>query len=128
MEQILGWIISGGVAAAFIKILDNIIVWKLNRKAAQADKAAQDEDKKAQEKEEEFEAMKSSVRDLAVGQKVILHDRIKYLGRGYLRSGEVDLDDRHDLIEMHEAYHSLGGNGNLDALMEEILELPLKRG
>ena len=127
MEQILGWLISGGVAAALVKILDNIVMWRLNRKAAQADKAAQDEDKKAQDKEQEFEDMKGSVRDLAMGQKVILHDRIKYLGRGYLRNGEIDLDDRQDLIEMHSAYHSLGGNGNLNALMEEILDLPLKR-
>lgn len=127
MEQILGWIISGGVAAAIIKILDNVILWKLNRKAAKADKAAQDEDKKALEKEQEFEDMKSSVRFLATGQKVILCDRIKHLGRSYLKAGEVDLSDRQDLIEMHEAYHGLGGNGNLNALMEEILDLPLKR-
>lgn len=127
MEQIWGWLISGGVAAAMVKILDNIVMWKLKRKAVKEDKASEEEEKQAQEKEQEFEDMKGSVRDLAMGQKVILHDRIKYLGRGYLRNGEIDLDDRQDLIEMHGAYHSLGGNGNLNALMEEVLELPLKR-
>ena len=54
-------------------------------------------------------------------------DRIKYLGRRFIRDGKIDFDDRQDLIDMHGVYHNaLGGNGNLDKLMEEVMELPVK--
>ena len=45
----------------------------------------------------------------------------------YIRAGDIDIDDREDLIKMHEVYHNLGGNGNLNALMETILDLPLRK-
>jgi hypothetical protein len=56
--------------------------------------------------------------------RAILHDRIKYLSRAYMASGSVTYDDRRDLIEMHKIYHdALGGNGNLDALMNEVIKI-----
>lgn len=59
--------------------------------------------------------------------RTILQDRIKYLSRAYIRNGQVDYDDRRDLIKMHEVYHNvLGGNGDLDSLMEDVKELPIK--
>lgn len=64
---------------------------------------------------------------LAEGQRASLRDRIRYLGKCYLRDGCIDLEDRGDLIEMHRVYHdALGGNGNLDRLMADVLKLPLK--
>lgn len=60
------------------------------------------------------------------GQKVSLLDRIQHLGRSYLKVGEIDFDDRRRLHQMHTAYHNLGGNGDLDTLMEDVDELPLK--
>ena len=127
MENIIGYILTGGVAAACIKLLDNLVQWVLNRRAAKKDKAANEERKTEAEKEKELDDVKTSVQYLATGQMVILHDRIKYLGRGYIKAEEIDIDDREDLIKMHEVYHQLGGNGNLNALMEEILDLPLRK-
>lgn len=126
MDNIIGYILTGGVAAASVKLLDNIIQWLLNRKAARRDSAAKEMRKTEEEKEKELDDVKDTVRDLAQGQVAILHDRLKYLGRSYIRARQLDLNDREDLIKMHEAYHKLGGNGNLNALMAEILELPLR--
>lgn len=41
----------------------------------------------------------------------------------------IDFDDRRRLNDMHSCYHNgLGGNGDLDTLMEEVNSLPLKVG
>ena len=61
---------------------------------------------------------------LETGQRAILYDRVKYLCKCYLKDKHIDLDDRAALIEMHETYQKLGGNGNLDRLMDEIMRLP----
>lgn len=127
MNEIVLCLLSGGVAAAAMKTLDGVIMWHLNRKAAKEDR---DADKQAADEQQEKDTTKRLQDDLAslrVGERVILHDRIKYLGRRFIRDGELDFDDRQDLIDMHGVYHNaLGGNGNLDKLMEEVMELPVK--
>ena len=64
---------------------------------------------------------------LKVGLKWVLYDRIRFLGQKYISDESVDFDDRRILNEMHKSYHDgLGGNGDLDVLMREVNELPLK--
>lgn len=63
---------------------------------------------------------------LKEAMKFILLDRIKYLGQAYIKTREIDFDDRRILHSMHNIYKMLGGNGDLDALMDEINHLPLK--
>ncbi len=71
-------------------------------------------------KDKDFEALKA-------GLKWVLYDRIRFLGQKYINDGSVDFDDRRILNEMHKSYHDgLGGNGDLDVLMREVNELPLK--
>lgn len=61
------------------------------------------------------------------GLKWVMYDRIRDLGQKYIQGGTVDFDDRRILKEMHKSYHDgLGGNGDLDALMDAVYELPLK--
>lgn len=126
MEDIIGYVLTGGAAAAGVKLLDNLIQWLLTRRAATRDKAVETSRKTDAEKEQEMDEVKRTVCDLAGGQMIILHDRIKYLGRCYIQDGEIRLDDREDLLKMHEAYHKLGGNGNLNVLMDDVLELSLR--
>lgn len=126
MEDILGYVLTGGAAAAGVKLLDNLIQWGLARRAAVKDKAAEIHKKTEAEKEQELTDVKKTVQHLASGQMIILHDRIKYLGRCYIKDCEIRLDDREDLLKMHDAYHLLGGNGNLDALIDDVLDLPLR--
>lgn len=68
-----------------------------------------------------------NIEALKTGLKWVIYDRIRYLGLKYISEGAVDFDDRRILKEMHNTYHEgLGGNGDLDNLMNEVNRLPLK--
>lgn len=109
----MDWLVvvfASASGAAIIKLLESVIMWKLNRGALKEDKC-----------DINHKVLKDAIR-------VILHDRIKYLGRSYLVAGSVSFDDRKDLVEMHGIYHNdLDGNGNLDYVMSEVMKLPLKQ-
>ena len=117
--QVWELIIASGIIGLVFTFGQQLIMWKLNRKAAKEDRAQT-------HIEERINALEEKVDSLSIGQKSILHDRIKWLGMGYIAARAIDIDDRRDLIEMHRAYHANGGNGNLDMLMEEVEKLPLK--
>lgn len=130
--ELLGYLLTGASAAAVIKLLDNLIIWHLNRKAKKDDEAEAEEKAEEQQSEQDEKEWKKHTDDtieaLAIGVRVILMDRIRYLGQEYIKDGEVDFDDRRLLNQMHSVYHNtLGGNGDLDILMKEVDELPLKR-
>ena len=117
--QVWELIIASGIIGLVFTFGQQLIMWKLNRKAAKEDRAQT-------HIEERINALEEKVDSLSIGQKSILHDRIKWLGMGYIAARAIDIDDRRDLIEMHRAYHANGGNGNLDRLLEEVEKLPLK--
>lgn len=115
MNEILPLLLTGAAGAAVIKLADNVIMWALNRKA-----------KREESEDEEADAVHQQLKALRTGQKVILLDRIQYLGQCYIFEGEIDFDARRRLHQMHDAYHTLGGNGDLKTLMETVDHLPLK--
>ena len=117
--QVWELIIASGIIGLVFSFAQQLTMWKLNRKADKEDKAELNI-------EERIKALEAKVDGLSIGQKSILHDRIKWLGMGYIAARAIDIDDRRDLLEMHRAYHANGGNGNLDMLMEEVEKLPLK--
>lgn len=128
MDNVLAYILTGGCAAAGIKLIETLIVWFLNRKAKKSDDEVEKEKQRAKEKEAEYELMVKTVESLKTADRLLMYDRIKHLCRAYLSKGEVDFNDLEDLIEMHGCYHNgLGGNGKLDTLMELVKELPVKR-
>ena len=43
--------------------------------------------------------------------KVLLIDRVRYLGQKYISDGSVSLSDRETLDEMHQAYKPLAATG-----------------
>ena len=45
----------------------------------------------------------------------------KWIERGYITKNGLE-----NFIEMYNAYHSLGGNGMVTHLLEEVQELPIK--
>lgn len=127
MENVLAYLLTGGVAAAGVKLIETLIVWFLNRKAKKNDEEAESEKTRQQKKEAEYEDMVATVKNLKTADRLIMSDRIKYLCRSYLAKGEIEFSDLDDLIEMHSCYHNLlGGNGNLNTLMELVKELPIK--
>ena len=64
---------------------------------------------------------------LVDGMKFILLDVIAQRAMGYIQTGEVELRDKQLLRRMHQVNHTgLGGNGDLDALMEQVDKLPVR--
>jgi hypothetical protein len=103
--DVMELLVAGGVAAALFKIIDSLIQYSLGRWG---------------KKKDNKDVLKDAL-------KVILLDRILYLGRAYIQDGEVDADDRRRLIAMHDVYHSLGGNGDADLIMNCVKCLPFKK-
>lgn len=62
------------------------------------------------------------------GLKVLTVDRVRYLGKCYIAEGEITLEDKENLEEMHRAYKALGGNGHLDTVMRGVEKLPIRDG
>lgn len=118
---------TGAAAAAVIKLIDNVIQWHLNRKAKKEDRAEEKQENVCQANQLRIDTLDKSVQAIAKGQRYILLDRIRYLGLAYISKGEISFDDRRLLHQMHETYHTdLNGNGDLDELMDDVDELPLK--
>lgn len=108
--HIVTLIIGGIFSGAFLSSLMQLIIWKLNRKAVKDDKAC-DGDKQ----------IKNALR-------ILMYDRIKYLGRCYIEKGFITADDLEDLVAMHKCYHDdLDGNGFLDTLMAQVKALPIRK-
>jgi hypothetical protein len=83
----------------------SIIVVLLQRKWAKQDK-----------KDERVDA-------LVEANKVLMIDKVRYLGKKYISEGEIHLEDKENLLEMYAAYKRLGGNGHLDTVMYEVNHL-----
>lgn len=109
MSEIIIAVLGGSALAALINQIGEYVRQRRKHKDDTDDK--EDDDMKA----------------LKEGMKYVLYDRIRWLGQAYIVKGEVDFDDRRILHSMHSVYHNqLGGNGDLDSLMQEVNELPLK--
>lgn len=109
-------IFAGASGAAVIKLIDGVVQWFLNRKAKKEDNIEQAKT----DLEEKVDALQT-------GMMAMFLDRIQYLCKTYLKDGEIEIEDRRRLHIMHDVYHNvLGGNGDLDSLMEQVDDLPLK--
>ena len=97
-------LISGGVAASVVGGIFSVNTFQLNRKAQKEDKSD----------------------DITCGLRMLLYDRIKYLGKSYIARGNIHTEELEDLIAMHNVYHDkLRGNGFLDELMIQVRHLPI---
>ena len=114
--------ILGGVGTALVGGVFTLLQYRLNRKAAREDRAAE-------LGTEESRELKRLVRVLVEADRTILYDRIKHLGKSYLARGYVTVEELEDLDLMHELYHNkekLDGNGFLDALMTKVHTLNVR--
>lgn len=131
MKEILLALLGGGVAVAVVEAIKEALAWRRNRKAQKEDRAEEKADMKTEERIKALEVdvsdIKKMMASLVESQKNVLFDRIQYLCRRYISEGEIDFDDRRGLNALHHSYHDgLGGNGDLDALMDSARALPLK--
>lgn len=98
------------LSASFIAGVVEIILALLNRRWRKKDT-----------KDEKIDAIVNA-------QKVLMLDRVHYLGSVYIKAGFISIEEKENIKEMHKAYKKLGGNGHLDTIMEEIDKLPIKEG
>lgn len=126
-------IVGGAAGAAIINGINERWKFKANRKAAKEDRAEAKADKTDElaktlgELQSQLKTLKDSDTAQAEALRLILLDRILYLGKGYIDKGEISYDDRRRFHAMHTCYHSgLGGNGDADLIVEGVDALPLK--
>lgn len=137
--------VAGGAAgAAAINGINERWKFRASRKAAKEDRQEEKEDKtdeiskeledfkraeadKNKRFEAQFESLSKQLAAVAKAERVVLLDRILYLGQSYIDKGEISYDDRKRFHDMHSCYHNdLGGNGDADLVVEGVDELPLK--
>lgn len=66
-----------------------------------------------------------SIKALVNAQKVLMVDRVRYLGQNYIQAGQISLESKENLEEMYQAYKKLGGNGHLETVMHEVEKLKI---
>ena len=59
------------------------------------------------------------------GLKVLMVDRVRYLANCHIKHGNITLEDKETLEDMHQAYKALGGNGHLATAMAAVEQLPI---
>ena len=103
--EIVTAIIGGSCGAAVVTGIFAIIQYTIKRKDAKSDRA--DVNTKA----------------LRYIMLYIIQERAKE----YIRDKTLTLDERRSLHHWHDLYHNgLGGNGDADALMQQVDRLPIK--
>lgn len=101
-------IIGGGCGAALVTGFVSLLQFFVNRK-----------DKKKEQFEGRDSVYNKALRYLML---YIIQERAKQ----HIKEGRISLEDRRSLHRWHDLYHNgLGGNGDADALMDQVDELPL---
>lgn len=58
----------------------------------------------------------------------LAHDRIMYLGMGYIERGWITQDEYENLYEyLYKPYEKMGGNGSAKRVMGEVDKLPIRK-
>ena len=122
--DILLELLKSAFGAALLAGFFGIWQWRLNRKAHKEDRAADTRAANCAARGAEIEKLQKTVNALIVADRTILYDRIKHLAKAYIKRGWIYMEEYEDLKRMHKVYHDeLGGNGFLDAIMEEVDKL-----
>ena len=101
--EFLGTLLSGSIGAGLMAILSAALQRHWHKK----DKGSE------------------NIKALVSAQKVLMIDRVRYLGSRYIQHGQITLEDKENLNDMYAAYKALGGNGHLETVMKEVGRLPV---
>ena len=129
---VLALIAGGGIGVTTINAIHQRSMHKLERKERKEDAEAEEESLRLQERLHEVEQRLLEMKERSDAERVairyLLYYQIRQMALNYIADDEVDFDDRRILRDMHTSYHTgLGGNGDLDKLMEAVDQLPLKQ-
>lgn len=141
---VLTALLGGGIGAAIVAALNERWKLKFQRKAEkedrevdkadrtneigkQVDSFQKSETKRNEKIENRLKNLEMKIEAQSEALKLIMLDRILWLGQNYIQKGEISYDDRRRFHAMHECYHiELGGNGDADLIVAGVDELPLK--
>lgn len=123
-------ILTSSVVGVLASSLFSFITFLINRhdekkKAEKADKTATCLAVQAKHEENfsKIEIKLEKVSNLCTG---LAYDRIIHVGEGYLKRGNITVDEREDFRKyLWGPYHAAGGNGSGDAMMQSIDALPI---
>lgn len=117
-----------------------LVINRLNRRDVLADRA-HDENSIIEEHTRQLEEITQCLTDLKNdilriedrtnasihADMLVVKEKLVKMCLDYLERGWITYEEKVALHELHSAYHELGGNGDLNDLMEEVDELPVKR-
>ncbi len=95
-----------------LPILLGYIVWLLKEQRKSAENARKAENEKRD--------------SISRGAMLLLRVQLIEYHEEWMRRGYVTKHGIQNFIEMYNTYHSLGGNGMVTHLLEEVSELPIK--
>jgi hypothetical protein len=58
--------------------------------------------------------------------KALLHDKISHLAMQHITAGSITAEEYRVIVELHEAYIDVGGNGTIARLMLEVQKLKIE--
>ena len=116
-------ILGGSVGAAIVAGLFGVWTTKFKRKAEKEDQAEKHRVADCAARGEEIQKLQEQMKIVHLADRTLLYDRIKHLGKSYIKRGWVTVEELEDLEMMHGVYHDkdkLNGNGFLDDLMNTV--------
>ena len=126
MTEFWTTLFGGSVMVCILEGVREALRWRRERMAKKEDREEEKKERDGERDKERIDKLETKVDALVESEKYVLYDRIRYLGQGYLSKGKIDFDDRRILNDMHHVYHDkLGGNGDLNVLMDAVNGLPL---
>lgn len=79
-------------------------------------------------KDEQTQKLLKQIKTIERGISSILAESLIKQYNTALNKGYCTIDDRKQLVKLHEIYHDLGGNGVVDKIMTKLHEMPTKPG
>ena len=130
-------LLTSSVVVSLISLIGSVMLYKMNRKAALEDR--HDEIKQNVEAlqtsmnqisedyvklNKKLEELTMMILDLKDSQRILMHNEILSKIKRAMNDGHITLEERNTIISMHDTYHNkLGGNGQLDAAMKDLMEI-----
>lgn len=62
---------------------------------------------------------------IADGMKYLLMFKLREEGEKHLQAGHCSVDEKREFERVYTAYHTLGGNGTITSLKDQVLNLPV---
>ena len=67
-----------------------------------------------------------NLKSIQLGLQAILRDRLLQAYKYYKEAGSITYQEMNNLLNMYNMYHSLGANGVMDEIVEDIKNIPIK--